>query len=274
MARIGVVFSSGFFGFFAHAGFLRALRELGIEVSGYAGASSGAIVAAMAASGMGDEAIRGVLFRLKKSDFWDPDPPRVLIREVLRCFRGYSGYLKGVGFARLLDRIPLRRIEDSPVPLVVAATNLTRRRQELFTKGDLGRALQASGAVPMLFKPVEIGGSLYVDGGVVNKAPLVGLADLLKPEKIIVHLIPSADMAGEGRGFLNRPLTPWHIQHLTFSICRYEAYKREQILLRERGVQLLEVVADPPPVGPGSLTKGPLAYDKVYQRTLEILRRS
>jgi NTE family protein len=274
MARIGVVFSSGFFGFFAHAGFLRALRELGIEVSGYAGASSGAIVASMAAAGMSDESIRQVLFRLKRSDFWDPEPARRLIREVLRRFRGYTGYLKGEGFAGLLDQIPLRRIEDSPVPLLVAATNLTRRRQELFTEGNLVRTLQASGAVPMLFKPVEIGGSLYVDGGVVTKAPLVGLADLLKPEKIIVHLIPSADMTGEGGDFLKRPYTPWHIQHLTFSICRREAYKREQTLLRERGVQIQEVVADPPPVGPGSLAKGPSAYDKVYRRTLEILSRS
>jgi len=274
MARVGVVFSSGFFGFFAHAGFLRALREMGIEVSGYAGASSGAIVAAMAAGGMSDGAIREVLFRLKKSDFWDPEPPRLLLRAALRRFKGYTGYLKGEGFRRLLDQIPLRRIEDSSVPLVVAATNLTRRRQELFTEGNLVRALQASGAVPVLFKPVEIGGSLYVDGGVVNKAPLLGLADFLKPEKLIVHLIPSTDMTGAREGFLDRAMTPWHIQHLTFSICRHEAYKREKALLRERGVELLEVVGDPPPIGPGTLAKGPLAYERVYRRTLEILRRS
>jgi predicted acylesterase/phospholipase RssA len=47
-----VVFSSGFFGFFAHAGFLAALRELDINPVGYSGSSSGAILAAMAASGM------------------------------------------------------------------------------------------------------------------------------------------------------------------------------------------------------------------------------
>jgi len=39
-ARVGVAFSSGFFGFFAHAGFLAAQRELGILPSVYAGASS------------------------------------------------------------------------------------------------------------------------------------------------------------------------------------------------------------------------------------------
>ena len=56
--RIGVVFSSGFFGFFAHAGFLAALRDRNIQPSGYAGASSGAIIAAMAASNMSESAKR------------------------------------------------------------------------------------------------------------------------------------------------------------------------------------------------------------------------
>jgi len=37
MKKSGVVFSSGFFGFFPHAGFLSALRDLGITASGYAG---------------------------------------------------------------------------------------------------------------------------------------------------------------------------------------------------------------------------------------------
>ena len=71
MARIGVVFSSGFFGFFAHAGFLASIRDLGLSPIGYGGASSGAIIAAMAASGMGAQDIRTILFGIKKDDFWD-----------------------------------------------------------------------------------------------------------------------------------------------------------------------------------------------------------
>ena len=54
----GIVFSSGFFGFFAHAGFLSAIRELGIKPAGVSGSSSGAILAAMAATEMTDDAIR------------------------------------------------------------------------------------------------------------------------------------------------------------------------------------------------------------------------
>jgi NTE family protein len=72
--KIGVVFSSGFFGFFAHAGCFAALKELGINPVGYSGTSSGAILAACAATGMNTHAINDLLFSLKKEDFWDPEP--------------------------------------------------------------------------------------------------------------------------------------------------------------------------------------------------------
>jgi NTE family protein len=273
MAGIGVVFSSGFFGFFAHAGFLRALSEAGFEVSGYAGSSSGAVVAAMAASGMTDDAIQEVLFSVRKADFWDPDPPHVLAREALGRFKGYTGYLKGEGFAGLLRRIPLSRIEEAQVPLVIAATNLTECREHLFTRGDLIPALQASGAVPMLFKPVRIDGCLYVDGGVVNKAPLLGLADAIRPEGLVVHFIPSAGMAGGVNPFLKKSMSPWHLQHHAVNIGRQEAYRLQRRIAHERGIDLREVVSDAPSVGPNTLSRGPLAYRRSYESTLELIRR-
>jgi len=88
--RLGVAFSSGFFGFFAHAGFLAALRELEITPSAYSGASSGAIVAAMAATGMSDLSIRKMLFSIEDSvrirDFrcrlrWRPTGSGFLVNE-------------------------------------------------------------------------------------------------------------------------------------------------------------------------------------------------
>jgi NTE family protein len=272
MAGLGVVFSSGFFGFFAHAGFLRALREAGLEASGYAGTSSGAVVAAMAACGMPDDAIQEVLFSVRKADFWDPGPPGALVRDALRLFRGYTGYLKGEGFARLLRKIPLERIEDARVPLVIGATNLTERREHHFTRGDLVSALRASGAVPVFFKPVEIDGCLYVDGGVVSKAPLLGLADALSPEKIVVHFLPSAGMSGEGHPFLNKIMTPLHLQHFAINIGRQEAYRLQREIALSRGIELREVVSDAPSVGPNTLPIGPLSYQRAYERGLELLR--
>ena len=273
-SKIGVVFSSGFFGFFAHAGFLAALRDVGISPSGYSGASSGAILAAMAAANMSDPLIKEILFSLSKSDFWDPDPLPTLLRSLLNLMKGYTGYLRGDGFARLLEKIPMRRFEECPTPLVITATNLTQRREDTFIRGNLIKAIQASGAVPMLFKPIEIDGALYVDGGVVNKAPVQALADLIQPDKIIVHFVPSADLESPANSFLRRRMTPWHIHSLSLDISRQEAYQKQCDLVRQRGIEIMEVRTDAPPLGPNSLEKGPMAYDKAREATLRILSQT
>jgi len=273
MAKIGVVFSSGFFGFFAHAGFLAAIRELGIVPAGWAGASSGAILAAMAASEMTDHAIKELLFDLKKSDFWDPEPLATVLKQALRLFRGYSGYLQGKGFGRLLRKLPVDRLEDCPVPLLIASTNLTRRRADYLTRGSLTKAIQASGSVPMLFKPVEIDGSLHVDGGMVSKAPVQALADLIEPEKMIIHFISSSNLKSPENAFLNKKMTPWRIHHLSVSISRQEAYRGQCETVKGRGIELIEVKTDAPAVGPNSLEKGPAAYKKAREAALEILSK-
>jgi NTE family protein len=273
MARIGIVFSSGFFGFFAHAGFLSALREQGIVPIGCAGASSGAIMAAMAASQMSDDDIRDTLFQLRKSDFWDPDPWPFFFKRALTLFKGYTGYLRGARFGRLLEGIPAERIEDCPTPLMIVATNLSLQREEYFTRGPLVTAVQASGAVPMLFKPVERDGSLFVDGGIVNKAPVQGLADFVEPETIIVHFITSGNMNERSNMFLKRRMTPWHIHQLGFNISRQAAYLKECERVRQRGVDILEVVTDAPSLGPDSLRRGRGAYEKAKMKTSQILSR-
>ena len=271
MAGLGVVFSSGFFGFFAHAGFLAALRDLEIVASGYAGASSGAIIAAMAASGMRDNDIREMLFKVRKEDFWDPDPWHIIITKAMTLFRGYVGYLRGQGFSRLLRKLPVERIEDCKYPLAITATNLTQKRETIFSRGNLIKTVQASGVVPMLFKPVDIDGSLYVDGGMVNKAPVQALADLISPEKIIVHFITSDNLENPGNSFLRKRITPWHIHHLSINISRQEAYQRQCEIVRQRGIEVIEVKTDAPTIGPGSLEKGPLAYNRAREETIKIL---
>lgn len=272
--RLGVVFSSGFFGFFAHAGCLAALRQLGCRPAAYAGASSGAIIGAMAACDMEDAAILSILSGLRKSQFWDPDPWPTIAAKALRLFRGYGGYLRGTGFAKLLDQIPRQRIEDCSVPLLISATNLTERREEIFTRGDLAAAIHASGAVPVLFKPVKIGRAYYVDGGVVNKAPVKAMADLCRVDRVLVHYMASENIGGgEGEDFLRKRFSPWHIQYLAVNIARQEAYRNQIEMVRSRGIEVIEVRTDTPLLGPDRLHLGRAAYEQAKQGTLESLAR-
>ncbi|MBW1729409.1 MAG: patatin-like phospholipase family protein [Deltaproteobacteria bacterium] len=270
--RVGVVFSSGFFGFFAHAGFLEGIRELGLRPVAYAGASSGAIVGAMAASDMEDKRIKEILFGLKKEDFWDPDPwPRIVVA-CLRLFRGYTGYLKGERFYRLLGRqLRVRSFEQCAWPLAIVATNLSLMREEVFTQGDLLHAVAASGAVPGFFRPVRYRGCLFVDGGVVNKAPVLALCRLTELDKVIVHFMDSGSFSEPRELFLRRWLTPWHIHIHAVDIARKESYRWQCELATASGVEVVEVRTRPPSLGPNSLDQGPEAFYKAKADTVHIL---
>jgi NTE family protein len=225
----------------------------------------------MAASGMDDESIRARLFNLKKEDFWDPKPFASLIRGGLRGFKGTTGYLRGEGFARLLSDLPVKRIEDCPKPLAISATNLTERKETVFTRGDLAKAVQASGAVPILFEPVNINGILYLDGGIVNKAPVKTVVDLWAPETVIIHYIASHNLEEEGNQFLEKPLTPFQIHHLATNIARHEAYLNQIERVRAQGVRVIEIQTRTPPVGPTSLKRGPKAYEMALRTALDRL---
>ena len=271
LMNAAVVFSSGFFGFYAHAGFLAAIRELGIMPSAYGGSSSGAILAAMAASGMSDQDIREILFSLRKEDFWDPDPLPYILKTFILLFKGYTGFLKGNGFARLLRGIPVKKIEDCGTPLAIAATNLTEKRETVFVNGDLVKAVHASGAVPLMFKPVAIGDSLYADGGVVSKAPVMSVCNLANSGAVIVHLIQSHGLAGEGNGFIHRRFTPWHLHYMAYNIARSEAYKKELALVKMKGTRVIEVRTTPSPLGPNRLELGPEVYWSAKSSTIDAL---
>jgi len=269
-----VVFSSGFFGFYAHAGFLSAIREWGIEPTGYAGSSSGAILAAMGAAGMSDDDIRKILFNLKKSDFWDPESLPWILMKALRRFKGYTGFLKGKGFERLLNQLPVRTFEECAVPAVIVATDLSLQKEAVFTRGDLIKAVHASGAVPMLFKPVEMNGSFYVDGGLVNKAPVQPLSERIHTRKMIVHFITSKNLKGKPNRFLSRKWTPWQIHSLAVNIARKEAYQRQCDIVRNHGIEIIEVRTDTPAVGPNRLDRGTMAYRQTREATLKFLKEN
>ncbi len=270
--RIGVAFSSGFFGFFAHAGFLAALRKTGLAPLAYAGASSGAIVAAMAACGMPDDAIKEMLFNVKKADFWDPDPiPKVLAR-ALRLFRGYGGYLNGNGFAALLERLPVKQIEACQRPLAISAVDVTHKKEKIFTRGNLLKAIQASGSVPMLFKPTAINGHLYLDGGISSKAPVEALARLSRLDTILVHFITSENVKKPGNDFMKKRFTPWRTQHIAINTARMMDYERQKRIVSMLGVEIVEINTEAPSVGPGSLDKGPAVYEAARASALKALK--
>lgn len=271
--KTAVVLSSGFFGFYAHAGFMRAAGDCGISPCGYAGSSAGAVVAALAAAGYSGPRLRDCVLGLKKELFWDPEPWHATAAAALRGFRGWQGRLRGDALARTLaGLLPVSALEDLQVPCLITATDLTRRQGVVLSRGSIAAAVRASCCVPWLFRFAQVDGSLCIDGGLVDKAPVMALVEKVRPAVVLVHYLPSENLRQDtGKSFLNRMLSPGRAATLAVSIARHEHYLLQKRMAGQQGVRVVEIVSDAPRVGPGSLHRGPEAESVAYAATMAAL---
>lgn len=187
-----LVMSSGFFGFFAHAGVLRALEEAGLGPAAVAGSSAGALVGGLWASGLGGAEIRRELLALRRKDFWDPG----LGMGPLVPGRGEGlgpGLLRGGRFRRKLrELVGEGTFAQCRAPLAVSTHDLLARRTLVLDGSEpeegLAEAIHASCAVPGLFQPVWRRGRPLVDGGVSDRP---GMAGVGPGERVLHHHLPS-----------------------------------------------------------------------------------
>ncbi len=155
--------SSGFFGFFAHAGVVSVLEAEGLRPSRIVGSSAGALVGGLWGAGVPAARLWEELLALRRAHFWDPWPGLGLLRG--RLFR-----------ARLEAMLPVGTFEECPTRLALSAFDVLGWRTAVLDAGRLAPAIHASCAAPALFQPVRIGGRLYADGGVLDRHGLAGAA--------------------------------------------------------------------------------------------------
>ncbi|MDF1664447.1 MAG: patatin-like phospholipase family protein, partial [Planctomycetota bacterium] len=154
--------SSGFFGFFAHCGTLKALEEQGLTPKAVSGSSAGALIVSCWAAGLSADEIAEPLSTLSKDEFWDPWP-------------GF-GLLRGRKFAaKLQDMLPIHRFEECRVPVALSIFDVLTASTRVINSGDLISAIRASCAVPLLFHPVWIGARPALDGGLRDRPGIQGL---------------------------------------------------------------------------------------------------
>jgi NTE family protein len=173
--------SAGFFGFFAHAGVLSVLEEHAYLPQRISGASAGALIGGLWAAGVDAEHIRVRLVTLSRQDFWDPS-------------FGF-GLLRGRLFLRLLDELlPVASFEGCRVRLALSVYNVTRARGEVRQSGQLGPAIVASCSLPGLFQPRRLDQSWFLDGGITDRAGLLGMP---AGERVLQHDLLSRSAWGK-----------------------------------------------------------------------------
>jgi len=157
----GLVLSGGGVRGFAHAGILKALEEQDIKPDIISGVSAGAIVGALYADGHTPDEMMEI-FSEGKSFF-----------EYAKISIPKKGLFKTVGLQNNLEKyLKSEEIEDLEIPLFIAATNLAGGEIEYFSSGELIPRVLASASIPVVFEPVEIDGTSFVDGGVMDNFPI------------------------------------------------------------------------------------------------------
>ena len=164
---IGITLSGGGAKGIAHIGVLRALLECNVHPTIISGTSAGSIIGVLYAAGM------------------SPDDMEKFVADssFIKIFRMVG--LPGAGFVRidylrerLSEFIKTDNFNALNYELYICATNLNYGRPVHFNEGTLLDKIMASCSVPWLFKPIEIDGHLYADGGITNNLP----AQIIRPK--------------------------------------------------------------------------------------------
>ncbi|KZK73472.1 MAG: patatin [Pelodictyon luteolum] len=173
----GLAFGGGAVLGAAHVGVLRACDELGIKIAMVSGTSIGSFIASLHAFGKTWQEIRDVTLEL---DWFD------LSGLVLSQF----GLLSNKKFGGIVnDLLGQKNIEDALIPLAMIAADVSTGQKVVLRSGDVAAGVMASSCIPGLFRPVELNGSMLVDGVLLENVPVSPLIDLGARPLICVDLL-------------------------------------------------------------------------------------
>lgn len=153
-------------------GMLQALDEREIRPDLWVGTSVGALNATFMAGRPGPggaDHLAGIWTRLRRRD--------VFPTSTLRSLRSAGGRERGLvapdNLGRLIrTHLPYRNLEDAPMPVTVVAVDVCSSTDVALSRGPAVDAVLASAAIPGVFPPVQIGSRHFMDGGVVDNAPI------------------------------------------------------------------------------------------------------
>ena len=158
--EIGLVLSGGGVRAIAHIGLIKALLENNIVPTQVSGTSAGAMVCALYAAGLSTN---------EMLNFFKETP---LLKFSLYAINK-PGIMDSDKYATYFDKyFPNNTFESLKYPLTITATNLITGKLDYFNKGELIKPIIASSALPPIFSPIEINGSFYSDGGILNNFPI------------------------------------------------------------------------------------------------------
>jgi len=166
-------------------GMLRALVLHGLSPDLVVGASVGAINGAFFAGrpdAIGVQRLEEIWRAVRRRDIF----PFAPLANLVGFFSRRDHLVSPRALRRLIERrFPYDRLESTPLPAHVVATDLLTGAEVRISSGPAVEALLASAAIPAVFPPVRVGKLHLVDGGVANNTPISVAMDL-GAERIVV----------------------------------------------------------------------------------------
>jgi len=198
--KIGLALGGGGALGLSHVGVLRALEEMRIPIDYIAGASMGAIVGGLYASGVTPHQME---INLSELDWWDVMNDKTAREDMqFRRKRDDGRYLMdlemglkgmslifpyGLSSGQKLNNViqswavnaaGVPDFDQLNIPFRATATDIRTGKLVLLKDGNLATAMRASMAVPGAFTPVLLDGHLLIDGGIVNNLPVDVLREM------------------------------------------------------------------------------------------------
>ena len=192
---------------FAHIGVIKVLESHGIKPKIVTGTSAGSFVGSLYASGKSPYQLQHIALTFKESD----------IRDLTLNRQGFIAGQKLQDFVN--QHVANKPIEKFPIRFAAVATRLDNGRKADFIKGNAGQAVRASCSIPNVFVPATIGGTQYVDGGLVSPIP-VQTAKAMGADLVI-----AVDISARPTG--NQPVSMWDLLDQTLNIMGQQSIHQE-----------------------------------------------
>lgn len=184
--KLGLALGAGGAKGYAHVGALKVLEEAGYTVDYVGGSSIGAIVGAYLALGMGADEIETTLRRA-----FTPEA----VAEVFKL--SLSGQSTGLETMKaiLSETTGELTFDDTLIPLIAMAADLTDLVPAPQREGLIWEALLASTALAGMFPPYERDGHRYVDGLALVPVPTAAVAEDGADVTVAVNLMSHDTLA-------------------------------------------------------------------------------
>ncbi|WP_168461210.1 patatin-like phospholipase family protein [Acinetobacter sp. A1] len=192
---------------FAHIGVIKVLESHGIKPKIITGTSAGSFVGSLYASGKSPYQLQHIALTFKESD----------IRDLTLSRQGFVAGQKLQDYVN--QHVANKPIEKFPIRFAAVATRLDNGRKADFIKGNAGQAVRASCSIPNVFVPATIGGTQYVDGGLVSPIP-VETAKAMGADLVI-----AVDISARPTG--NQPVNMWGLLDQTLNIMGQQSINQE-----------------------------------------------